>query len=89
VTSTEIIAEDKIVFNASEFTKAMQIVCQVMRDGDRTHSEGQWKAFPAEYHIARAERHLEQLRQGSQPGEDHLVHAACRLLLAITLREAS
>jgi hypothetical protein len=39
-----------------------------------------------EYHLGRAEEHLRLLREGEQL-EDHLAHAATRLLMALTLRE--
>jgi len=41
---------------------------------------------PADYHLARAREHL-RLQADGDPQCDHVAHACCRLLLAITLRE--
>ena len=76
------------MFESHEFEKPLAALLQIMRKGDETHFDGQWKTYPAEYHIVRAMRHLELLTAGDA-GEDHLGHAACRLLLAMTLRERS
>ena len=58
-----------------------------MRDGAATHSDNEWSRRGVDYHLGRAERHLRLLREGDQ-GEDHLSHAATRLLMALALREA-
>ena len=39
-----------------------------------------------EYHVGRTEEHLRLLRDGEQL-EDHLAHAATRLLMGLALRE--
>jgi hypothetical protein len=41
---------------------------------------------PAQKHLQHARKHLDLLARGSG-GEDHLAHAACRLLMALELRE--
>ena len=69
------------------FSKALEIVAQVMRVGAATHSDGEWARRSVNFHLARAEQHLRQLRGGNQQ-EDHLAHACCRLLMALALREA-
>ena len=46
----------------------------------------EWVRRSVDYHIGRAEEHLLLLRDGEQL-EDHLAHAATRLLMALTLRE--
>ncbi|MBV8358022.1 MAG: hypothetical protein JO189_08815 [Deltaproteobacteria bacterium] len=68
------------------FTKALEVVAQVMRDGTATHPDDDWVRYSFEYHLGRAEEHLRFWRAGDQ-SEDHLSHAATRLLMALTLRE--
>ena len=76
------------MFEIREFTKAVAIVAQVMKDGAATHPSNDWANWPAEYHVARATGHLRLLAEGDQR-QDHLSHAATRLLMALTLREVS
>jgi hypothetical protein len=68
------------------FDQALQVIAGIMRDGVAKHSDNEWVRRSVEYHIGRAEEHLQLLRDGEQL-EDHLAHAATRLLMAITLRE--
>jgi len=68
------------------FTKALEIVAAVMRDGALIHPDNDWIHRSPEYHLARAEEHLRLLHQGDQQ-QDHVSHAATRLLMALTLRE--
>jgi len=75
-----------IGFCMGPFTKALATIAQVMRDFIATHPDNDWVRWPADYHLARAEQHLQRLHDGSQ-AEDHLAHAATRLLMALTLRE--
>ena len=67
-----------------EFDKALEVIVQVMRDGEKTHEPGEWQTRDAGFHINRAMRHLELLSAGDAR-EAHLSHAACRLLMAIAL----
>jgi hypothetical protein len=48
------------------FTKALETIAQVMRDGAATHPENDWLRWPVDYHLARAEQHLRLLRDGDQ-----------------------
>jgi hypothetical protein len=57
------------------FTKALEAITGVMRVGAANHPD-----------IDRAEEHLRLLHEGDQR-QDHLSHAATRLLMALTLRE--
>ena len=57
-----------------------------MRDGVATHPDNEWVRRSVEYHLVRAEAHLRLLRDGEQL-EDHLAHAATRLLMALAIRE--
>ncbi len=68
------------------FEKAFQLIADVMRAGATTHPENDWLTRDPEYHVERAELHLQLLREGDQQ-QDHLSHAATRLLMALTLRE--
>ena len=69
------------------FTQALEVIGQVMRDGVATHPDNDWVRWPPDYHLARAEQHLRLLRDGDQQ-QDHLSHAATRLLMALALRES-
>jgi hypothetical protein len=68
------------------FTKALEIVARVMRDGVATHPDNDWVRRSSEYHLSRAEEHLRLWHDGDEL-QDHLSHAATRLLMALTLRE--
>ena len=68
------------------FTKALKVVAQVMREGAVTHPDNDWIGRSPEYHLSRAEEHLRLWSDGDQL-EDHMSHAATRLLMALTLRE--
>jgi hypothetical protein len=68
------------------FTKALEVVARVMRDGAATHPDNDWVRRRPEYHLGRAEEHLRLWRDGDQL-QDHVSHAATRLLMALTLRE--
>jgi hypothetical protein len=57
-----------------------------MRDGVTTHPDNDWVRRSVDYHLGRAQEHLRLLRDGDQQ-QDHLAHAATRLLMALTLRE--
>ena len=54
--------------------------------GRRSHRAGAWRSKPVQKHLRHACKHLELLASGCE-GEDHLAHAACRLLMALELRE--
>ena len=68
------------------FTKALEVVARVMRDGAATHPDNDSVRRSLEYHLDRAEEHLRLWRDGDQL-QDHVSHAATRLLMALTLRE--
>lgn len=68
------------------FAKALEAIARVMRDGAVSHPDNDWIRRSPEYHIERAEEHLRLLREGDQL-QDHVAHAATRLLMALTLRE--
>jgi hypothetical protein len=70
------------------FNKALEAVETTMRAGMATHAENEWTWRTADYHIARAEEHLRLLRDGNHE-QDHLAHAATRLLMALTQREVA
>ena len=68
------------------FTKALEVIAEVMREGAATHPDNDWVGRGPEYHLGRAEEHLRLWHDGDQL-EDHVSHAATRLLMALTLRE--
>jgi hypothetical protein len=68
------------------FTKALQVVARVMREGAATHPDNDRIGRTPEYHLGRAEEHLRLWRDGDKR-QDHMSHAATRLLMALTLRE--
>jgi dATP/dGTP diphosphohydrolase, N-terminal len=71
---------------ATPFTRAFASVSRVMREGAIKHPDDDWVRRTPDYHLARAEEHLRLLHEGDQR-QDHLSHAATRLLMALTLRE--
>lgn len=71
---------------ATRFTRAFASVSRVMREGAAKHPDDDWVRRPPGYHLGRAEEHLRLLHEGDQR-QDHLSHAATRLLMALTLRE--
>ena len=40
------------------FTKALEVIADIMRDGVATHPDNDWGRWPVDYHLARAEQHL-------------------------------
>jgi len=68
------------------FKHALEVIAAVMRDGVATHPDNEWIRHSVDYHLVRAEEHLRLLHEGDQQ-QDHLSHAATRLLMALTLRE--
>jgi dATP/dGTP diphosphohydrolase len=76
------------MFDANEFKRAFETIIEVMRQGERNHLPDEWKSYPPGYHVSRAAEHL-RLWQAGDTREDHLSHAATRLLLALTLRDIS
>jgi hypothetical protein len=57
-----------------------------MREGAATHPDNDWVGRSPEYHLGHAEEHLRLWHDGDQL-QDHVSHAATRLLMALTLRE--
>ncbi len=53
------------MFEMREFTHALEVIAEVMRQGARTHPDNDWIARPFEYHIARAEDHLRLLAKAT------------------------
>ena len=70
----------------NEFTEAFDIIADVMKHGGASHPDNDWVRRTPAYHVARAEEHLRLLRDGDQK-QNHLAHAATRLLMALTLQE--
>jgi len=68
------------------FTEALATIADVMKHGAASHPDNDWVRRTPEYHIRRAEEHLRLWQDGDQQ-QDHVSHAATRLLMALTLRE--
>jgi hypothetical protein len=66
--------------------QALCVLARTFGAGRRTHRAGAWRLKPVQKHLQHARKHLDLLASGSA-GEDHLAHAACRLLMALELRE--
>jgi hypothetical protein len=66
--------------------QALCALARTLAAGRRTHRAGAWRLKPVQKHLQHARKHLDLLASGSA-GEDHLAHAACRLLMALELRE--
>jgi hypothetical protein len=66
--------------------QALSVLARTLAAGRRTHRAGAWRLKPVPKHLRHASKHLDLLATGSG-GEDHLAHAACRLLMAFVLRE--
>ena len=69
------------------FTKALEVVAQVMRDGAATHPDNDWVRRSPEYHLSRAEEHLRHWRDGDQL-QDHVSHAVTRFANGLNLTRA-
>jgi hypothetical protein len=68
-----------------EFTPALKEIASLMVEGSQTHREGEWREHAPQFHIGRAIEHLRLWREGDQR-QDHILHAACRLLMAVSQR---
>ena len=66
--------------------QAFCVLARTLATGRRTHRAGAWRTKPVQKHLRHARKHLDLLASGAG-GEDHLAHAACRLLMALELRE--
>lgn len=71
---------------ASEFAPALEAISWLMVEGSRTHREGEWREHAPQFHIGRAVEHLRLWGEGDQR-QDHILHAATRLLMALSQRE--
>jgi len=60
----------------------------VMIEAVPKHGMDSWRGQDLDYHLMRAERHIQKRAMGDNT-EDHLAHAACRLLLALAQRESA
>jgi len=68
------------------FDQALCTLARTLTAGRRTHRAGAWRSKPVQKHVQHARKHLELFASGVG-SEDHLAHAACRLLMALELRE--
>lgn len=61
---------------------ALEAVSVVLSQGAEKYGVGNWKGIPADSHLNHAVRHVYRHLSGDR-SEDHLEHAACRLLMAL------
>ena len=66
--------------------QALCALARTLTAGRHTHRAGAWRLKPVQKHLQHARKHLDLLASGAG-AEDHLAHAACRLLMALELRE--
>jgi hypothetical protein len=66
--------------------QALSILARTLAAGRRTHRAGAWRSKTVQKHLQHARKHLDLLASGAG-AEDHLGHAACRLLMALEPRE--
>ena len=57
-------------------------VAEVLAEGERKYGQGNWQLIDTSDHLNHALNHI-YLFLNSDNSEDHLSHAACRLLFAI------
>jgi hypothetical protein len=67
--------------------RALTVMAAVLGLGRLKYPDNSGFRQPASFHIGRARQHLEALADGDGNGEDHLAHAAARLLMAVQARE--
>lgn len=61
---------------------ALLAVAAVLSRGAEKYGEGNWIGLPVHSHLNHAVRHVYQWLSGDR-SEEHLSHAACRLLMAV------
>jgi hypothetical protein len=66
--------------------QALYTIARTLSAGRHTHRAGSWRLKSVQKHVQHARKHLDLLATRTE-GEDHLAHAACRLLMALELRE--
>ena len=70
----------------AELDHALAIAQETLDEGEKTHAPGAWAEDSPANHARHALRHLKLLDAGDRH-EDHLAHAATRMLLALEVRE--
>ena len=68
------------------FAEALATIADILQHGAASHPDNDWVRRNPDYHVGRALEHLQALQDGDQR-QDHIAHAATRLLMALTLRE--
>ena len=65
---------------------AIETIREVIRNGEDNHPLFSWVPLGVAGNMAHFSKHIDLYRDGDK-SEDHLSHAACRLLMALELRE--
>ncbi len=74
---------------ATELRRALRVLAHVFEQGEFTHEAGSpnhWLRLSVRAHAARAMEHLDRHLVGAGSGDEHLSHAAARLVLALELK---
>jgi len=77
-----------MVDQTPDLAYALAAVADTLRRGEQTHEPGEWRRRSIRDHLHHASAHIVRYRNGDCR-EDHLAHAATRLLMALELRECS
>lgn len=67
-----------------QLEKALSVIDQVLQRGYKDHPTDSWKGLGVIGNLDHAREHMSSW---GVDGEDNLAHAACRLLMALQLRE--
>jgi hypothetical protein len=74
--------------NAEHLRGALRAVAGVLRHGEKTHTDDDWRQHDVLEHVAKAENHTRAWRYGDRT-ENHLANACTRLLFALELQNTN
>jgi hypothetical protein len=74
--------EEALAYRLKPLHRALCALVTVLDHGRRKHPDNDGFRAPAAFHIERARKHLQAIADGDR-SEQHLEHAATRLLMAI------
>jgi len=65
--------------------QVVDVIEQVMEEGEVNHAHGSWEDEPWIYHMNCASLHIQAYHEGDR-SEDHLAHAFTRLMMAVAIK---
>jgi hypothetical protein len=71
---------------ATDLRRALKSVARTLDAGERDHPHRQWQRTKIRHHVDHAISHLHKWGMGDR-SEDHLAHAATRILMALELEQ--